>query len=65
MDISTERKALNVSQADIAARLGVHQTTILRWEKGELKPRPRDLMAVRVALDEIVSERDATQGKAA
>ena len=37
MDISSYRKDLNLSQADLAVRLGVTQSTVSRWETGELK----------------------------
>lgn len=59
MDIATERKQHGLSQAEIAAKLGVHQTTIMRWERGELPMRPRDEMAVGVAIEQLLEERRA------
>ena len=32
------RKSRNVSQLDLAKRLGVHNITILRWEQGVTDP---------------------------
>lgn len=33
------RKEANLSRADLAARTGIHETTIMRIEKGEVDPR--------------------------
>lgn len=64
MDILTERTKLNVSQAELATRLGLHQTTVHRWEKEDLIPKPRDIFAIRAALDAIAAERATSQRKA-
>lgn len=58
MDISAERGASKLTQAELAAKLGVHQTTVMRWEKGELTPNSRDLIAIRTAIDALVAERN-------
>lgn len=57
MDIAATRKDLGLSQADIAGKLGVHQTTIMRWEKGELPMKPRDVLAVEAAIEQLLTER--------
>lgn len=59
MDFAATRKELGLSQAEIANVLGVHQTTIMRWEKGTLPMRPRDEIAVQVAIDRLRTERAA------
>lgn len=51
MDIASERKRLGLSQAAIAAKIGVNQATVSRWESGDLTPNSRDLIAVKAAMD--------------
>jgi transcriptional regulator with XRE-family HTH domain len=34
--LRTRRKALNLSQAALAGKIGVSRTTISRWERGKL-----------------------------
>lgn len=46
MDVRTLRKSLDLSQAELAARLGVTQSTVSRWETGELPLSKRDLLAL-------------------
>src|SRR5579863_5674024 len=53
------RRAPGVSAADIAAELGVRETTVLRWEKGQAFPRrPVALRyrAILVALAEVAGD---------
>ena len=38
MDIRTLRLNLGLSQQELAARLGVHERTVLRWERGQSRP---------------------------
>lgn len=57
MDIAAIRKQHSLSQAEIAGKLGVHQTTILRWEKGDLPMKARDELAVQAAVDQLLAER--------
>lgn len=57
MDIAAVRKQHSLSQAEIAGKLGVHQTTILRWERGELPMKARDVLAVQAAVEQILAER--------
>jgi len=49
-DIQTIRRALGLSQADMADRLGLHQTTISRFERGELPLDKRTLLAAQLLL---------------
>jgi DNA-binding transcriptional regulator YiaG len=39
------RKAAGVSQQRVADELGVHWTTVARWERGERQPRPKQRVA--------------------
>jgi transcriptional regulator with XRE-family HTH domain len=39
------RQAAGLSQEELAARLGVHRMTVLRFEKGHFEPRPKMLAA--------------------
>lgn len=55
MDIASERKRLGLSQAAIAAQIGVNQTTLSRWEHGHLTPNSRDLIALRAAMEALSS----------
>lgn len=50
MDMREARKALDLSQAELAARLGVHQTTISRFETGDLEVDARTGLALRALL---------------
>ena len=38
MNLKQWRKQRRLSQADLASILGVHRTTIARWESGECEP---------------------------
>ncbi|HEX8414753.1 MAG TPA: helix-turn-helix transcriptional regulator [Sphingomicrobium sp.] len=46
MDIKSIRKALGLSQADLAARLGLTQGTVSRFENGVLPVDERTKLAV-------------------
>lgn len=45
-DIRSVRDALQLSQAGLAAKLGVHQTTISRFENGTLPIDERTALAL-------------------
>lgn len=45
-DIKSVRNALNLSQAGLAAKLGVHQTTVSRFESGDLPMDERTALAL-------------------
>jgi repressor LexA len=40
-----------LTQADLAARIGVAPSTVSRWERGDTEPRVSDLWRVADALD--------------
>src|SRR5947207_4964129 len=41
------REALGLTQSELARKLGVNKLTVSRWERGELRPRPSSVRAVR------------------
>ena len=41
------REALGLTQVEMADRLGLHQTTISRFERGDLLPDKRTLLAAQ------------------
>lgn len=45
-DIASRRKALGLSQAELAEKLGLHQSTISRFERGELALDARTMLAL-------------------
>lgn len=54
------RKRRNLKQGELAEKLGITQRQLLRWEKDEVRPRPKsieDLASVLgVSLEELTSE---------
>jgi len=50
MDVKATRKTLGLSQAALAEQLGVTQTTISRFEAGDLIPNARTLLALEALL---------------
>jgi transcriptional regulator with XRE-family HTH domain len=44
------RKALGVSQVEMAQRLGLNQSTISRFERNEIVPDKRTMIAARALL---------------
>lgn len=55
-EIATLRQALGWSWLQLAERLGVHRTTVMRWELTERKPPPY----IDAALREIAIEHELT-----
>jgi tetratricopeptide (TPR) repeat protein/transcriptional regulator with XRE-family HTH domain len=55
--LAQRRKALGLTQQDLAGQLGVERTTVVRWELGETEPqpwmRPRLAKALRVSADRL------------
>jgi tetratricopeptide (TPR) repeat protein/transcriptional regulator with XRE-family HTH domain len=55
--LAQRRKAVGLTQEQLAKRLGVERTTVLRWERGQAKPqpwlRPKLAMALRVPADRL------------
>ena len=55
--LAQRRKAVGLTQEQLAERLGVERTTVVRWERGETQPvpwlRPRLAAALGVSADRI------------
>jgi transcriptional regulator with XRE-family HTH domain len=51
-DIRAERTAKKLSQADIAAALGVNQSTVARWEDNPAHVKPFVVDAVRRVIEQ-------------
>jgi tetratricopeptide (TPR) repeat protein/transcriptional regulator with XRE-family HTH domain len=55
--LAQRRKAVGLTQEQLAERLGVERTTVVRWELGQTQPapwlRPRLAKALRVSADRI------------
>jgi tetratricopeptide (TPR) repeat protein/DNA-binding XRE family transcriptional regulator len=56
--LALRRKALGLTQEDLAAQLGVERSTVVRWERGETEPlpwiRPKLASALRVSADRLM-----------
>ena len=52
MDIRTARKALNLTQAELAAMLGVNHSAISRYETGAVAPDKRTLIALNAIFEQ-------------
>lgn len=50
MDIAEARKTLGLTQAELAAKLGINQATISRMEAGVLAVEPRTVLAMKALL---------------
>ena len=48
--IASIREALGLTQAEMADRLGLHQSTICRMEKDGVEPDKRTMIAARTLL---------------
>jgi tetratricopeptide (TPR) repeat protein/transcriptional regulator with XRE-family HTH domain len=55
--LAQRRKAVGLTQEQLAERLGVERTTVVRWERGETQPqpwlRPRLANALEISADRI------------
>jgi DNA-binding transcriptional regulator YiaG len=47
-DIETFRKTLNLSQAELADKLGVSQASVSQWESGKKRPRRTVLLMLEM-----------------
>ena len=50
--LSKTRRKKKVSQADLAAQLGVSQAQISQWERGKAEPKPEQLDLLKASLDD-------------
>ena len=46
IDLAAIRKEMNLTQAELAEKLGLHQTTISRFETGEMQIDKRTQLAI-------------------
>jgi DNA-binding transcriptional regulator YiaG len=46
IEIRGIRRALGLRQEDFAKKLGVHQTTVARWETDRIEPSPEALARI-------------------
>lgn len=62
--LTARRKALGLTQEDLAALLGVQRSTVVRWERGDTEPlpwmRPRLAKALKVTADRLTELLDIT-----
>jgi len=63
-DIRHIRQALGLTQTEFAEKLGLHQSTICRFEKGTLRLDKRTLLAARALLSD-AEQHDTEVGEAA
>jgi DNA-binding transcriptional regulator YiaG len=47
MEVKKIRKRLDLTQEQLAQKLGVSFTTVNRWERGKVKPSPLALRVLR------------------
>lgn len=50
MYIREYRKRNNLTQTELADKIGVHENTLRRWENGDFEPRSNDLQKLAEAL---------------
>jgi DNA-binding transcriptional regulator YiaG len=59
------RRKLKMTQAAFAARLGVAQMTVSRWEAGEAPLRPSMRLAVAAVVGAVIAEREKAKARKA
>jgi DNA-binding transcriptional regulator YiaG len=59
-DIRRARKRLRESEATFAARVGVNQSTVHRWEKDGVSKQPLIQLALRTALADMAVQTSRT-----
>lgn len=56
------RRALDMTQQELARKLGVTQATVAQWESGKTTPPLKTILklaaALGVTVDELISERE-------
>lgn len=55
-NVATYRKARHMTQAELAAIIGVKRSTLAMWETGKVMPPTKYLLAIAEALDCTVDE---------
>lgn len=63
MEIKALRESAKLSQSDLAARLGVTQSTVSRFERGELKLDTRTRLALEAVFSTSSQSLEATPTK--
>lgn len=65
-NIQAARKALGLTQEDLAGRLGVARQTVAKWESGESLPDLENAYALAkllgVSVDDLIAHNEATTG---
>jgi DNA-binding transcriptional regulator YiaG len=54
MDVKEIRSKLNLTQAELAEKLGVHRITVLHWESGSHKPDKRAQRDLKLLLEKSI-----------
>ena len=57
--LAETRRRLGLSQDAVARHLGVHQTTVMRWERGDTPIRPIYAAAVRRFFDDTAAHQES------
>lgn len=64
MSFASARRQANLSQAEVAKKVGVDQSTVCLWETGKTKPRASILPIIAalygVTVDELLAEDGST-----
>ena len=67
MDFALARKRLGMTQAQVAEKLGIDQSTVAGWEQGRWKPAVQSLPRVAafygVTVDELLNGKDNNQNE--
>lgn len=62
LNIAERRRELDISQAELAKKLGVNQSTVAGWELGERTPKLSRLLQVAeffgCTVDELIKKED-------
>ena len=64
MNFSSRRKAVGLTQEEVAKTLGIDQSTVALWEKGKTKPRaqllPKIAALYQCSIDELLSDNETS-----
>lgn len=64
MNIKALREQAGMTQSELAEKANVDQSAVSRWEKGDTKPRRRQLSILAQALGVTVEELTTEEAKA-